>query len=65
MYVIEDAHWIDDPSESMLAEFLKVIPQIPALVLITFRPEYQGVLSSRSGVADRGLRPLNDSQSSS
>ena len=27
VYVIEDAHWIDGISESMLAEFLTVIPQ--------------------------------------
>ena len=27
VYVIEDAHWIDEVSESMLAEFLAVIPQ--------------------------------------
>ncbi|HEX7426946.1 MAG TPA: adenylate/guanylate cyclase domain-containing protein, partial [Mycobacterium sp.] len=25
LYVIEDAHWIDEPSESMLADFLEVI----------------------------------------
>jgi hypothetical protein len=29
LYVIEDAHWIDEVSESMLAEFLTVIPQTP------------------------------------
>ena len=26
-YVIEDAHWIDEVSESMLAEFLAVVPR--------------------------------------
>jgi predicted ATPase len=29
LYVIEDAHWIDEVSESLLAEFLTVIPQTP------------------------------------
>ncbi len=62
VYVIEDAHWIDEPSESMFAEFLKVIPQTPSLVLITYRPEYQGPLSRVSGGQTIGLRPLNDSQ---
>ena len=38
VYVIEDMHWIDEVSESMLAEFLAVIPQTPALMLITYRP---------------------------
>ena len=35
VYVVEDAHWIDEVSESMLAEFLTVIPQTPSLVLVT------------------------------
>ena len=29
LYIIEDAHWIDEVSESMLAEFLSVIAQRP------------------------------------
>jgi adenylate cyclase len=64
VYVIEDAHWIDDASESMLADFLSVIPQIPALVLITYRPEYHGVLSRVPDSQTVALRPLNDAQSS-
>jgi adenylate cyclase len=60
VYVIEDAHWIDEISESMLAEFLAVVPQIPSLVLITFRPEYQGALSRIPGAQSITLRPLND-----
>ena len=27
LFIIEDAHWIDAVSESMLADFLTVIPQ--------------------------------------
>lgn len=60
VYVIEDAHWIDEISESMLADFLTVVPQIPSLVLITYRPEYQGALSRVPGSQAIALRPLND-----
>jgi adenylate cyclase len=60
VYVIEDAHWIDGASESMLADFLAVIPQTPSLVLITYRPEYRGALSRVPGVQSIALRPLND-----
>ncbi len=42
VYVIEDAHWIDEVSDSMLAAFVMVIPQTPSLVLVTYRPEYEG-----------------------
>ena len=45
LYIIEDVHWIDEVSESMLADFLTVIPQTPSMVLITSRPEYQGALT--------------------
>jgi class 3 adenylate cyclase len=38
MFVVEDAHWIDEVSESMLADFLAVVPQTPSLVLITYAP---------------------------
>jgi adenylate cyclase len=64
VYVIEDVHWIDDSSESMLAQMISVIPQTPTLVLITSRPEYQGTLSRISGAQTIGLRPLTAEQGS-
>jgi class 3 adenylate cyclase len=60
VYVIEDAHWIDEVSESMLAEFLAVIPQTPSLMLITYRPEYRGALSQVQGAQSIALAPLSD-----
>ncbi len=60
LYVIEDAHWIDEVSESMLAEFVTVIPQTPSLVLVTYRPEYRGALSRVSGAQSIALAPLSD-----
>ena len=59
LYLIEDAHWIDQASESMLAEFLAVIPQTSSLVLITYRPEYSGALSRLPGAQTIALRPLS------
>jgi adenylate cyclase len=62
VYVIEDAHWIDEISESMLADFVTVIPQTPSLVLVTFRPEYRGGLSRVPGAQSIALGPLSDSE---
>jgi class 3 adenylate cyclase len=62
VYVIEDAHWIDGVSESMLAEFIAVIPQTPSLVLVTYRPEYRGALSRVAGAQTIALAPLSDSE---
>ncbi len=62
LYVIEDAHWIDEVSESMLADFLTVIPQTPSLVLVTYRPEYEGALAQVHGAQTVALAPLSDSE---
>jgi class 3 adenylate cyclase len=62
VYVIEDAHWIDEASESMIAEWLSVVPQTRSLVLITYRPEYEGVLAHTHRSQTIALEPLEDSQ---
>ncbi len=62
VYVVEDAHWIDEVSESMLAAFFTVVPQTPSLVLITYRPEYRGALSRVPGAQTIALAPLSDSE---
>jgi class 3 adenylate cyclase len=62
VYVVEDAHWIDEVSESMLADFLTVIPQTTSLVLITYRPEYRGALTRVTGAHTVALAPLSDSE---
>jgi adenylate cyclase len=62
VYVVEDAHWIDEVSESMLADFLTVVPQTPLLTLITYRPEYRGALAQVPGAQTLALAPLSDSE---
>jgi class 3 adenylate cyclase len=61
LFIIEDAHWIDEVSESMLVDFLAVVPQIPSMVLITSRPEYEGALTRVRGAQSIALAPLGDS----
>ena len=60
VYVVEDAHWIDEVSESMLADFLTVIPQTPSLAVVTYRPEYEGALTRMHGAQTIALAPLSD-----
>ncbi|OBH76977.1 cyclase [Mycobacterium scrofulaceum] len=62
LYVIEDAHWIDEVSESLLSELLTVIPQTPSMVLITYRPEYRGALANVIGSQAISLTALSDSE---
>ena len=61
LYIIEDAQWVDAVSESMLADFLTVIPQTKLMVLITSRPEYEGALTRVHGAQTIALAPLDDS----
>ena len=61
LFIIEDAHWIDAVSESMLADFLAVITRTPTMVLITARPEYEGALARVRGAQAIALAPLGDS----
>jgi hypothetical protein len=62
VYVVEDAHWIDEVSESMLADFLTVVAQTPSLMLLTYRPEYRGPLTQLTGAQTVALAPLSDSE---
>jgi adenylate cyclase len=59
VYVIEDAHWIDEASEALLSDFFAVMQQTPSLVLVTYRPEYRGVLSQISWAQTVALRALS------
>ena len=63
VYVIEDAHWIDEASESMLIEFVhREFLQTRSLVFITYRPEYRGALSRAPGAHSINLAPLSAAQ---
>ena len=55
VYVVEDVHWIDEVSESLVADFVAVVPQTHSLVLITYRPEYRGALSRVPGAQSIAL----------
>ncbi|ORA99232.1 cyclase [Mycolicibacter minnesotensis] len=61
LFIIEDAHWMDIVSESLIADFLAVIPRTPALALITYRPEYRGALTQLPATERIILAPLDDS----
>ena len=60
VYVVEDAHWIDEVSESMLADFLTVIPQTPSLVLVTYRPRVRRCARAGARAQTIALAPLSD-----
>jgi predicted ATPase len=40
LFIVEEAHWIDEVSESMVQDLLSVMPQTPSMMVSTYRPEY-------------------------
>lgn len=64
MYVVENAQWIDEISESMLADFTAVISRTDSMALITYRPEYCGALSRLAEGRTITLAPLSGRETS-
>ncbi len=64
VFVVEDVHWIDEASESMLVDSVAVIPQTHSMVVITYRPEYHGRLQHAAGAQTLALAPLSDAETS-
>jgi len=59
LFVLEDAHWIDAPSDEVLADFTAALTATQSMFVTTFRPEYRGALKQRAGETVT-LQPLPD-----
>ena len=42
--VLEDAHWIDEPSDAVLADFATTLHLTTSMLVTTYRPEFHGAL---------------------
>ncbi|AQT82632.1 hypothetical protein B1R94_07340 [Mycolicibacterium litorale] len=62
--VIEDAHWIDDASEALLAALLEGATRSTSLVVVTYRPEYRGAFTKVPDAHTIIVEPLSTSQTS-
>ncbi|MCW2514139.1 MAG: adenylate/guanylate cyclase family protein [Mycobacterium sp.] len=60
VYVVEDAHWVDAVSESMIVDLLEAVLQTRSLMIVTYRPEYRGRLAEVLGPRTMVLGPLTD-----
>jgi adenylate cyclase len=59
VFLLDDAHWIDAPSDAVLADFVSTLEATMSMFVITYRPEFNGSLHH---VSDQTitLRPLVD-----
>ncbi len=62
VFVLEDAQWIDAPSDDVLADFAATLSVTTSLFVATYRPEFHGALHRNSGQTIT-LHPLTDSAS--
>lgn len=58
--VLEDAHWIDEPSDEVLADFAATLGSTTSMLVTTYRPEFRGALH-RDATHRITLHPLTDS----
>ncbi len=63
VYIVEDAHWIDDVSDAMLTDVMTVLPQTHSMFLLTHRPEFRGSLTRVPGAQTLALAPLSSAES--
>jgi len=56
--VVEDLHWIDEGSETLLGELLNAVEGTQTLVVVNFRPEYEPGWSGPPDYHELALQPL-------
>jgi class 3 adenylate cyclase len=61
LIVFEDVHWIDPTSRELLDLMVDRVRGLPALLTITFRPEFSAPWVGRSHVTSVALSRLNES----
>lgn len=60
LLIIEDAHWLDEPSQELLTALARSAPERPWLIVITRRPDPTGLILADDIVATRlELAPLD------
>jgi adenylate cyclase len=59
LFVLEDVHWIDAPSDEVLADFTATLKATSSMFVTTYRPEFHGALRQHAVETIR-LQPLPD-----
>jgi class 3 adenylate cyclase/tetratricopeptide (TPR) repeat protein len=61
--VIEDLHWLDQPSEAFLTFLGESLGAAPLMLLVTYRPGYQHRWAEKSYYSRITLQPLSEAES--
>jgi class 3 adenylate cyclase len=60
MILVEDLHWMDEGSDSMLGELIASIESTKTLVVVNFRPEYTPIWTGEPSYRQISLEPLGE-----
>jgi class 3 adenylate cyclase/predicted ATPase len=60
LMIVEDAHWIDPTSLEVFGRTVDQIKTLPALLIVTFRPEFNAPWAGRSHVMSLALNRLGE-----
>ena len=58
LMVFEDAHWSDPTSIELLDNVIEQVPELPVLLIVSFRPEFAAPWFGRPGVSLMALSRL-------
>jgi hypothetical protein len=62
--IVEDAHWVDPTSLEAFSLTVDQIKTLPALLIVTFRPEFNAPWAGRSHVTSVTLNRLGEREAS-
>lgn len=62
LFLLEDAHWIDPTTKLLMDRIVDRIRQLPVLVVMTFRPEFDPGWTLQSNLKKVVLKPLDFQQ---
>ncbi|MBX3028071.1 AAA family ATPase [bacterium] len=58
--ILEDLHWIDEPSQELLEMAITRLSRSQAMILVSHRPEYRPQWRTEAALTQISLRPLLD-----
>ena len=58
LMVVEDLHWVDSETAALLSGLVEALPATHALLLVTYRPEYEHAWANRAAYRQVRIDPL-------
>src|SRR6185369_11034432 len=62
LMIVEDVHWMDEPSREMLAMAMARTHRMRLMILVSHRPDHQPTWRPRGVFTQLTLRPLSDDE---